>query len=222
MAWIESHDDIGDHQKTQKLCQQLNVSVPTAVGTVHLLWHYTLKVAWETGDLSGHLSRSISRACHWEGEPSKLISSLQECGFLDGMIVHDWVLYARELIYQRSYNKNKRSTAVKKLSYSRNTGSVSPLPNPTVPNPTKPKKESNAHPTIEESKQYFKERGASHIEGEKFFNHFSSNGWRVGGKSPMKDWQAAARNWMLRITSTTTPETEEKLRVKAQLERLQS
>ncbi len=32
-------------------------------------------------------------------------------------------------------------------------------------------------------------------EAEKFYNHYSSNGWKVGGKSAMKDWKAAARNW---------------------------
>jgi hypothetical protein len=34
-------------------------------------------------------------------------------------------------------------------------------------------------------------------EAEKFFDWFSSNGWRVG-KNPMKDWKAALRNWMRR------------------------
>ena len=32
-------------------------------------------------------------------------------------------------------------------------------------------------------------------EAKKYFNYYQSNGWRVG-KNPMKDWQAAARNWM--------------------------
>jgi len=34
-------------------------------------------------------------------------------------------------------------------------------------------------------------------EGEKFFNYYESNGWKAG-KNPMKDWQAAARNWIKR------------------------
>lgn len=29
-----------------------------------------------------------------------------------------------------------------------------------------------------------------------FFDYFESNGWRVGGKAPMKDWKAAVRNWI--------------------------
>ena len=36
------------------------------------------------------------------------------------------------------------------------------------------------------------------IEAEKFYNYYESNGWRVG-KNPMKNWKAAANNW---ITNT--------------------
>ena len=35
------------------------------------------------------------------------------------------------------------------------------------------------------------------FEAEKFFNYYESNGWRVGSNK-MKDWQAAARGWLLR------------------------
>jgi hypothetical protein len=35
-------------------------------------------------------------------------------------------------------------------------------------------------------------------EAAAFFDHFESNGWRVGGKTPMVNWQAAFRNWLRR------------------------
>jgi len=35
-------------------------------------------------------------------------------------------------------------------------------------------------------------------QAEQFFNHFESNGWLVGGKAKMKDWKAAAKNWVKR------------------------
>jgi hypothetical protein len=54
-------------------------------------------------------------------------------------------------------------------------------------------------PTIEKIRDYFLEQNSSEVEAQKFFNHFQSNGWRVGGKAPMKDWQAAASNWILNI-----------------------
>ena len=45
--------------------------------------------------------------------------------------------------------------------------------------------------------RYFLEQKSSKIEAEKFYNYYQSNGWKIGGKSPMHDWQAAARNWLL-------------------------
>lgn len=48
-------------------------------------------------------------------------------------------------------------------------------------------------PTKQELKSFFTDP----IELEKFFNYYESNGWKIGGRSPMKNWKAAARNWML-------------------------
>jgi hypothetical protein len=59
------------------------------------------------------------------------------------------------------------------------------------------KKEKENVPTIENVKAYFLEQHFPEIEAIKFFNYFSSNGWLVGGKTPMVDWQAAAQNWIL-------------------------
>lgn len=52
-------------------------------------------------------------------------------------------------------------------------------------------------PEIASVRSYFLEQTSSEIEADKFYNYFQSNGWKVGGKTPMQDWQAAARNWML-------------------------
>lgn len=53
-------------------------------------------------------------------------------------------------------------------------------------------------PTIEQAKEYFAEKGYMESEAERFVDHFTANGWKVG-KSPMKDWKAAARNWMRNV-----------------------
>lgn len=58
-------------------------------------------------------------------------------------------------------------------------------------------KTSFALPELEAIKEFFKTTNSTGSEAEKFFNHYESNGWLVGGKSKMKNWQAAARNWML-------------------------
>ena len=59
------------------------------------------------------------------------------------------------------------------------------------------KKEKAIAPKIEEVKSYFLNQNFPELEANKFFNYFSSNGWLVGGKTPMVDWQAAAQNWIL-------------------------
>lgn len=35
-------------------------------------------------------------------------------------------------------------------------------------------------------------------ECAKFFDHFEANGWKQGGKTPLRSWQAALRNWARR------------------------
>jgi hypothetical protein len=52
-------------------------------------------------------------------------------------------------------------------------------------------------PTLEDAQIYFLEKNFPEIEAQRFFNYFESNGWLVGGRTKMKDWKAAARNWML-------------------------
>lgn len=63
---------------------------------------------------------------------------------------------------------------------------------------------SNKTPKIEEVKQYFLKQNFPDLEANKFYNYFSSNGWLVGGKTPMKNWKAAAKNWMINSAKYNT------------------
>lgn len=49
-------------------------------------------------------------------------------------------------------------------------------------------------PTVEEVADYCKERG-NKVDPQQFVDHYTSNGWKVGGRGAMKDWKAAVRNW---------------------------
>jgi hypothetical protein len=53
------------------------------------------------------------------------------------------------------------------------------------------------NPSLEEVKEYFKQEEYSEFEAERFYNYYTSNGWLIGGRTKMIDWNAAARNWML-------------------------
>ncbi len=65
------------------------------------------------------------------------------------------------------------------------------------PSEEKGKKLKMIRPDLQSVLEYFKERNVLEIEAEKFFNYYESNGWLVGGQTPMKNWQAAARNWII-------------------------
>lgn len=51
-------------------------------------------------------------------------------------------------------------------------------------------------PSEQDVALYFNQIGSTEIEAATFYDHFTANGWKVGGKAPMKDWRAASRNWV--------------------------
>ena len=52
-------------------------------------------------------------------------------------------------------------------------------------------------PSLEMVKDYFLTIKGANTDSECFYDYFTANGWRTG-KNPIKDWKAAARNWMRR------------------------
>ena len=62
---------------------------------------------------------------------------------------------------------------------------------------TEPKENTQIPPQWEKVEQFFSEKKIGPTEAQKFYNYFQSNGWLIGGKTKMKDWQAAAHNWIL-------------------------
>jgi hypothetical protein len=51
-------------------------------------------------------------------------------------------------------------------------------------------------PSLEEILNYFTRQEFETTEAQKFYNYYQSNGWLIGGKATMADWQAAAQTWM--------------------------
>jgi hypothetical protein len=52
-------------------------------------------------------------------------------------------------------------------------------------------------PSLKEVLDFFKEQEFVMQEAEPFFLYYQANGWMVG-RAKMKNWQAAAKNWILR------------------------
>lgn len=50
-------------------------------------------------------------------------------------------------------------------------------------------------PTPQELIEHFKSKGSNQDQAERFFNHYESNGWKVG-RNQMKVWKSAVSNWL--------------------------
>ena len=81
---------------------------------------------------------------------------------------------------------------------------LAPTPKKSAKKSTDDRQKKGVPPTLAEVQAY---AAAQHpasadaqTEAAAFFDHFQSNGWRVAGKTPMADWQAAFRSWMRRRT----------------------
>lgn len=49
-------------------------------------------------------------------------------------------------------------------------------------------------PTVEDVRAYCSERKNA-VDPETFVDHYTANGWKIGGRGAMKDWRAAVRTW---------------------------
>jgi hypothetical protein len=124
MAYIESHQELGRHPKTEQVAELLSISVPAVMGHLHLLWHWALDFA-QDGDISEFSHKVIAKKAMWDGDPDALVDALLNCGtsktkgFLerttDGrLLIHDWYDYAGKLVEKRKANaarmREKRSS----------------------------------------------------------------------------------------------------------------
>lgn len=67
-------------------------------------------------------------------------------------------------------------------------------------------------PTLEEVRAYCLERNKG-VDAEKWYNHYTSNGWRVG-RNPMKDWKAAVRTWETNDIGNSQPKEDKPKKLK--------
>lgn len=86
--------DALDHPKTLDLSARLDVSLPTVIGHLELLWAFTAKKAPQ-GNVGKWPDGSIARACYWEGNPSLFVNAVIDSGFADShpehrVLIHDW------------------------------------------------------------------------------------------------------------------------------------
>ena len=100
-----------------------------------------------------------------------------------------------------SAQKEISETMVSKAKSNENGGSMRPIKNKLFSN------EKTIPPLPELVEGFFLANQSTVQEAHRFMNHYTANGWLVGGKSPMKDWKASAKNWISNSINFTKSET---------------
>jgi len=99
------------HPKVAHLAELLGVNIPTAVGYLELLWHFTAEFAPQ-GDIGKYDDKRIAAGLHWPGRtPSTLIEALTKSGWIDlrddfRLLVHDWHDHADGSVIKRLQRSN--------------------------------------------------------------------------------------------------------------------
>lgn len=118
--------------------------------------------------------------------------------------LNDWSY----IIYLPSHNPYK-SSQVKMLTFSTSidtstgTSTEPVMGQALVPDINVNKQNTNGYklelPEKEiEVLEFFKKENWSLLEGKKFYNHYNSIGWKIGGKIKITNWHSTAQNWMLK------------------------
>jgi hypothetical protein len=200
----------------KRLARLLDCDHLMAVGIMESLWHWTAKYA-PAGDIGKHSDEDIADGIGYRGDKSRLVATLADCGWLDRcerhrLIVHDWHQHADDAV-KKSAERNRVcliSQAIRSVGTSPDSVATSPdknrLPEPEpepMPEPEPEPERARAAPTsckrtfkppaLQQIIDYCREAEIQ-IDPERFLDHYTANGWRVG-KAGMKDWKAAVRNW---------------------------
>lgn len=179
------------------------ISLDDRLSTVHLGLYYSLFHQWNQAKFRNPISICRSELMRTSKIGSantytKCLRELHAFGYIEykpshnpnrGSLVN---LYRFDTTTDKSSDKSTDTSAVRAVRPSINNKK------PIKPLKLEKEKTKFSPPSLEEVKELFRSTGSSGSEAESFFNHFQSNGWLVGGKAKMKDWNAAARNWIKR------------------------
>lgn len=121
------------------------------------------------------------------------------------------------IYYMPSHNPYKGSQ-IKMLKFGTTSGTSNEqvagqalVPNINI---NKHNKNNNKHKLPKNENEvldFFKKQKWPAVEGKKFFNHYTSIGWKVGGKIKIVEWHSTAKNWMLKAEEIKKQKTVNEL-----------
>lgn len=185
------------------LSDTLHLSAEESGAYLFLIMHY-----WKKGNISGDIEQ-ISRISRCATSITQAILS-EFFEYANGSWKHGRIDIE---LKKAQDNKEMRAIRAKKAAdarWSKDATSkpqamLNECPSPTpssspisTQEPTKkdsvPKRRTRfVKPTVFEVSSYCSER-KNGVDPQRFIDHYESNGWMVG-KTKMKDWKAAVRNW---------------------------
>lgn len=196
-----------EHPKMKRLARALDINRAWAVGLLESLWHWASKFSPQ-GDIGKHDDIDIADGCFWNGEPSKLISSLISCGWIDEdnhhrLLIHDWHHHCDESV-RKLLNRSKLPfltcrDAVETLSRQIPDMSAEIIPGEAQAMAKAQEGECEGKPDRAPTReQALKWRttvvalGADYTEFETVsaWLALNSNGW-MWGRNPVTDWRSA-------------------------------
>lgn len=104
----------------------------------------------------------------------------------------------------------------KKENRNQNLVSTAFVINGEIKEKSSAKKEMKIPPLASRVEEFFLSQKSSIQEASRFINHYTANGWLVGGKSPMIDWEASAKNWIANSTKFNNHAKNNKSTTRAQ------
>ena len=140
------------------------------------------------------ISRSVGDDC---GVALKELQVARVYEIKDGAIYHEGCAIHLQEMNDRlaGYRRRDESKMVNRSSIDRPSIADGLGYNNNNNNSKNIKKErAQVRPTLAQWLGYAKEIGWMGRDVQGAFDHYEANGWKVGGKAPVKDWQAAARN----------------------------
>jgi hypothetical protein len=110
MAWIKSEQALGQHPKLKLVANELGITIPQAIGHLHLFWWWAVDYA-ENGDITRYKD-FVPFSAQWEGEPEDFTKALIKHGWIDEndgkLTIHDWVEYTGALIEIRQKDAERK------------------------------------------------------------------------------------------------------------------
>lgn len=122
MAWIELHQNLPTHKKTNRLVRALGLEVPKdnplVVGHLCVFWLWCID-GTNKGSLGDMGAQDVADAAGWTGDPETFMEAMIGAGFIDrcesGLRIHDWDDYIGKIVAsrekERQRNRDKQARA---------------------------------------------------------------------------------------------------------------